>query len=165
MKLTKDQVPDHFTCGLAAVDAVPVVLFGINCILIGQILHSPLFTIGAVLCLLGGAIKVLWKFIVAAERKNIWWMFVQMRISMPIGFLIMLVSVILMAVGGGLGILGSLRVGIPSIVCFALGILGMILMGVFAVKLDNSDLKSNWIEQITNGISQAFILAGLILMI
>lgn len=45
------------------------------------------------------------------------------------------------------------------------GILGMVLMMVFAFKLDNADVKANWIEQLTNGIAQAAIFVGLLLLI
>lgn len=39
--------------------------------------------------------------------------------------------------------------------------LGMILMCIFAFRLDSSDPRSNWIEQITNAIAQICIFAGL----
>lgn len=41
---------------------------------------------GAVVCLVSGVVKVLWKGIAAVTRRNIWPMFVQMRVFMPAGF-------------------------------------------------------------------------------
>ncbi len=45
-KMTKDIVPEDFTLGLVAVDAIPVILFGVNCILIGRRLGSVPFIFG-----------------------------------------------------------------------------------------------------------------------
>lgn len=39
-----------------------------------------------VVCLVSGVVKVLWKGIAAVTRRNIWPMFVQMRVFMPAGF-------------------------------------------------------------------------------
>lgn len=50
------------------------------------LLHSALFVAGAVVCLASGVVKVLWKGIAAVTRRNIWPMFVQMRVFMPAGF-------------------------------------------------------------------------------
>ena len=38
---------------------------------------------------------------------------------------------------------------------FAAGLLGMVLMTVFAFILDSADPRANWIEQLTNGVAQA----------
>lgn len=159
-KMTKDTVPEDFTRGLVVVDAIPVILFGMNCILIGRLLDSVPFIFGAVLALVSGALKVLWKLIVVIKRRNIWPLFLQMRIAMPIGFAVMLLGFVLVLVFRR-EILTGIHFGIPSLICFGIGLLGMILMGVFAAKLDSSDKKSNWIEQITNAVSQAAILIGL----
>ena len=159
--MDKNKIPEDFTIGLALVDAIPVLFFGMICILLGQKCASLLFTIGAILCLVGGAGKVLWKIIVALKKKNVWFLFVQMRIVMPIGFICMILGFVLSSCT-----LTSLWQGFthfPSIIFYLLGILGMGLMGYFATHLDNSDLKSNWIEQITNGISQICIFIGLII--
>lgn len=164
-KVTKDTVPQGFTLGLALVDAIPVVFFGINCALIGTLFGSPLFIIGALLCLFGGAVKVLWKIIVAVKQKNIWWTFVQMRITMPVGFLLMLISLLVDYRKLSFASVMAGLFGLPSVIFFAAGLLGMILMGIFAVKLDNGNVKSNWVEQLTNGISQICICVGLLLLL
>ena len=71
---------------LALVDLVPVVFFGLSAVRAGSLLHSALFVAGAVVCLVSGVVKVLWKGIAAVTRRNIWPMFVQMRVFMPAGF-------------------------------------------------------------------------------
>ena len=159
--MDKNKVPDNFTIQLAFVDALPVLFFGMNCILLGQKCSSHLFTIGAILCLAGGAGKVLWKIIVALKKKNVWFLFVQMRIVMPIGFILMILGFFLS--NCTFTNLWQGFIHFPSIIFYLLGIFGMGLMGYFATHLDNSDLKSNWIEQITNGISQICIFIGLII--
>lgn len=41
-------------------------------------------------------------------------------------------------------------------------IIGMIMMSIFACKLDSTKLRSNWIEQITNAIAQGCFLLGVL---
>ncbi len=163
-KMTKDTIPDEFTLTLALVDAIPVVFFGLSCVRIGQLFHSVLFLVGAIACLAGGMGKVLWKIIVAIWKKNVWPLFIQMRIVMPLGFALMLISV-------GMGYrqidfakVSEICLRPPAVFFFLVGILGMILMTVFAVKLDSSDSRSNWIEQTTNGIAQFCIYMGLLFL-
>lgn len=162
--MTKHDIPDDFTLGLALVDALPVILFGINCLLLGRLFEDRLFMIGAILCLVGGGGKVLWKIIVSLRKKNIWFLFVQMRVLMPAGFLCMLIDLMRAALQGRLGHLAAAAMTLPSLFFLALWLLGMVLMGVFAAKLDNTDVRSNWIEQLTNGAAQACFLAALMFM-
>ena len=88
-----------------------------------------------------------------------------MRIVMPIGMVLMLISLILgRSRLNGAAILRAVTT-LPSAPCFAVGVLGMALMIVFAAKLDSSDVRANWIEQLTNGIAQGAIFLGLLLLI
>ena len=41
----------------------------------------------------------------------------------------------------------------------------MICMSVFAVKLDGTKLRSNWMEQITNAIAQGCFLLGVLFLV
>lgn len=164
-KMTKDTIPEDFTLTLALVDAVPVLFFSATMLLVGLLFRSPLFLIGAGLVLFAGAAKVLWKVIVVLKKKNIWWMFLQMRILMPIGMVLMLLSLVL---GwkhlNGAQILAGVT-SFPTVACFGVGILGMVLMMVFAFVLDSSDVKSNWIEQSTNGVAQIAFFVGMLLIV
>ena len=163
-KMTKDTVPENFTLSLAIIDALPVLFFGGSILLIGLLFGSPLFLIGAALCFWAGAAKVLWKILVVTKKKNIWWMFLQMRIAMPVGFLLMILAVILIRGTIDLSAVFSAVVSLPSVIFFAAGAIGMVLMGVFAVKLDSADVRSNWIEQLTNTIAQAAIFTGILFL-
>lgn len=163
-KMTKDTLPEDFTLGLAIVDALPVLLFGGSIIFVGLRFGSILFLIGAALCFWAGAAKVLWKIIVAARKKNIWWLFLQMRIAMPIGFALMLFAVILNLKAISLTAVLAAIISMPSVIFFAVGVLGMALMGIFAAKLDSADVRSNWIEQLTNTAAQAAFLVGILLL-
>ena len=163
-KMTKDTIPEDFTLPLALVDALPVLFFGGSIILIGLLFGSPLFLIGAALCFWAGAAKVLWKIIVVTKKKNIWWLFLQMRTVMPIGFVLMILAVILNRNAIDLSAVFSAIVSLPSVIFFAVGVIGMVLMGVFAAKLDPADVRANWIEQLTNGVAQAAIFVGILLL-
>lgn len=163
-KMTKDIVPDNFTMTLALVDAIPVLFFGASMVRIGQLFHSTLFLIGALLCLFAGAAKVLWKIIVVLQHKNIWFLFLQMRILMPIGFLMMVLSLVVNASAISITALLAAVTSLPSAIFFALGLFGMLLMILFAMKLDSADVNANWIEQLTNGLAQLCIFVGLLLL-
>lgn len=162
--ITKDTIPEGFSVTLALVDLIPVVFFGLSALRLGGLLSSPLFMLGAALCLISGVVKVLWKLIAAVSQRNVWPMFVQMRILMPVGFLILLIALIWDRANlSGSAIFAGLT-GFPACIFFLLGILGMVLMTVFAFRLDSSDPKANWLEQAVNGIAQACFFIGLLLV-
>ena len=161
-KMTKDIIPDGFSLSLVLVDTIPVVFFGATMILISMLLHSKLFLIGALLTLFAGAAKVIWKLAVVIKRKNVWWLFIQMRITMPVGFIIMIIGLILSRSKADFSAIWQTAISIPAIIFFVIGFLGMILMAVFAFTLDGSKVESNWIEQITNSFSQVMIFLGVL---
>ena len=164
-KMTKNTIPENFTLSLAFVDALPVLFFGGSTILIGLLFGSPLFLTGAVLCFWAGAAKVLWKIIVVKKKKNIWWLFLQMRIVMPLGFALMIFAVIMNRSAVNLPAVFAAIVSLPSVIFFAIGVTGMVLMGVFAAKLDSADVRSNWTEQITNALAQAAVFTGILFLL
>ena len=161
-KITKDMVPEGFTLSLAIVDAIPVLLFAVAIIILGvKAAFSPLIMLGGFLVFLGGAIKVLWKVIVATKQKNVYWMYKQMGPVMGIGFLLLIIGCIVSRAALKAAFAG---IGVASIVLFALWFVCMCLMGVFASKLDSSDPKSNWIEQCTNGVCELCLCLALALL-
>lgn len=123
-KMTKDTLPQDFSLGLALVDAVPVLFFGATAIVAGTILESPLFVVGAIISFISGAVKVLWKIIAALKKKNIWWMFVQMRITMPIGLLVLIAGFVSAIKHTDFSLLLHTVASLPYIIFFALGLLG-----------------------------------------
>ena len=161
-KITKDMVPEGFTMSLAIVDAIPVLLFAVAIIILGMKAgFSPLIMLGGFLVFLGGAIKVLWKMIVAAKQKNVYWMYQQMGPVMGVGFLLIVIGCILSRAELKAAFA---NIGPASIVFFAFWFFGMSLMGFFAKKLDSSDPKSNWIEQGTNGVAELCLCIALALL-
>lgn len=164
-KMTKDVVPEGFTLSLALTDAIPVLFFGASMVVVSFLFSSRLFLFGALLCLVAGAAKVLWKIIVVLRQKNIWLLFIQMRILMPIGMLIMIAAVILKKSSVDFSGILSSALSFPPVIFFVAGVLGMVLMTVFAFTLDSSSAKANFTEQLTNGIAQACFFTGLLLVL
>lgn len=161
-KMTKDVVPEGFNIPMVLVDAIPVLFFGLSVFLLGAWASSLTLIIGGLVCTISGFIKVMWKLVVVISKRNAWPLFVQMRIFMPIGFLIMIIALFRC----GLGIFSeffTLAIIMPQLIFFAIWLLSFILMTVFAIVLDASDPKSNWIEQITNSIGQIAFFIGMLL--
>ena len=107
---------------------------------------------------------MLWKIIVVTKKKNVWWMFLQMRIVMPVGFVLMILPVVLNRNDINLSAVCAAVISFPSVLFFPVGVIGMVLMGVFAAKLDSADVRANWIEQLTNAIAQASVFTGILFL-
>ena len=158
-------IPEGFTLGLAIVDAIPVLEFCASTIVIALRFQSVLFVLGAVCSALAGCGKVLWKIILACAKRNVPWLNKQFRYLMSAGFILMLVAVLVAVAVGNLQLGAILRriFAFPAIVFFALGVAGMVAMGVMGAKLDKNVARNNWIEQITNAVAQGMFLVGIIL--
>ena len=157
---------EGFTIGLALVDAIPVLSFGISMVLIASRFDSPLFMVGAALSVLAGCCKVAWKLVLGIAKKDLRWLnkpFVPMQAA---GFLLMLISFIL---GFGKirwsGVLTAVT-GLPSMVFFLLWIGLMGFMGWYRKhKFRNDDARSNWTAQIVNAVGQTCLLLGIVFAI
>ena len=154
---------EGFTLGLALVDAIPVLSFGISMVIIASRFDSPLFMIGAALSVLAGCCKVAWKMVLGLAKKDLRWLnkpFVPMQAA---GFLLMFVSFII-----GFGKInwagvGAAIIGLPSILFFIAWIGLMGFMGWYRKnKFSNDDAKSNWTAQIINAIGQTCLLLGIL---
>ena len=154
---------NEFTLSLALVDALPVLFFGCAAAMLGVKLQSALFIVGAALCLLAGAGKVVWKLLLALRGKDVAFLGVQLRYVMPTGFLLMLLGAILAERETVLSLLQA-AVRMPSVFFFALTIVGLIAMVVCAKKFDRFDVRANWIEQGINAAAQACALIGVLLL-
>ena len=154
---------EGFTIGLALVDAIPVLSFGISMVLIASRFDSPLFLIGAALSVLAGCCKVAWKLVLGIAKKDLRWLnkpFVPMQAT---GFLLMLISFIIgfRKINWG-GVLAGIT-GIPSILFFLAWIGLMGFMGWFRKhKFVGDDAKSNWTAQIINAVGQTCLLLGIL---
>lgn len=162
--MTKGVVPEGFTMAMVVTDMLPVVFFGAATFTIGLILNNVWIDVGALIAFVSGLVKVIWKLIVVWKRKNVWSLFVQMRIVMPVGLIVFLIGLIVSLSKIPAQNVWSALTSMPQLIFFLLGFVGMIAMIVFSVKLDSTDPKANWIDQTTNGIAQAcfFICALLI---
>lgn len=166
MSTKEEYTIEGVSVSMALVDAIPVLFFAGSSIVISLLFKSPVFTIGAIFSTLAGLGKVIWKLLLAAKKKNIFLLNKQFRILMPLGFLLMLVSLVIEHNRISMTTIWANVSAFPSCIFFLLGVVGMILMCIFAKKLDSSDAKSNWIEQITNGIAQGcFFLALLCILL
>lgn len=154
---------EGFTIGLALVDAIPVLSFGISMVIIASRFPSPLFMIGAILSVLGGCCKVAWKLVLGIWKKDLRWINKPFVPMMAGGFLLLIVSVI---VGFGkihwAGV-GAAILSFPSILFFVAWIGLMGFMGWFRKhKFSNEDAKSNWTAQIVNALGQTCLLLGIL---
>ena len=154
---------EGFTVGLALVDAIPVLSFGISMVIIASRFDSPLFMLGAALSVLAGCCKVAWKLALGICKKDLRWLnkpFVPMQAT---GFLLMGVSFVL-----GFGTIdwaavGSALISFPSIAFFAAWIGLMFFMGWYRKnKFSNDDAHSNWTAQIVNAVGQTCLLLGIL---
>jgi len=154
---------EGFTVGLALVDAIPVLSFGISMVIIASRFDSPLFMIGAGLSVLAGCCKVAWKLVLGIWKKDLRWLnkpFVPMQ---AMGFLLMIISFVL-----GFGSIdwagvGSALISFPSIAFFVawIGLMGF-MSWYRKNKFSNDDAKSNWTAQIVNAVGQTCLLLGIL---
>lgn len=164
---------EKYTAGLALFDAVPVLLFLMTGIIVYSGYRSPLFLAGVISSFLGGACKVVWKMIVAVRKRNIVTLTGAFHILLPLGFALMLLSLVIDSVReitGGTPVSESTLGGfwhavtmVPAAWCFAAGVAGMFIMGYLGSHLDKS-AGASWIEEIVNTIAQLAFLAGVILV-
>ena len=154
---------EGFTVGLALVDAIPVLSFGISMVIIAGRFDSPLFMVGAALSVLAGCCKVAWKMVLGIAKKDLRWLnkpFVPMQAT---GFLLMLISFII-----GFGKInwagvGNSLISFPSILFFVAWIGLMGFMGWYRKnKFRNDDAHSNWMAQLVNAVGQTCLLLGIL---
>ena len=154
---------EGFTIGLALVDAIPVLSFGIAMVIIATRFQSPLFVVGALLSVLGGCCKVAWKLVLGIAKKDLRWLNKPFVPMMAGGFLLLLVSVLINFTKIDWAGVGAAIISLPSILFFAawLGLMGF--MGWYRKhKFSNDDAKSNWTAQIINAIGQTSLLLGIL---
>lgn len=156
---------ENFPLSLALFDALPVIFFSISVIIIAMNYRNVLFITGSILCTLAGIGKVVWKIIIAGTRKDIAILNRQLRITMPVGFLLIIIGIIMGAGNIDFNWLMTAILSFPAVIFFAITVIGMILMTIFAFRLDDTKLSSNWTEQITNAIAQGSLLAGILILL
>lgn len=154
---------EGFTVGLALLDFVPVVAFGLAMLFLALKFKSALFIIGAILVLLGGVFKASWKLILGASKKDVKWMNKMMWPCMGVGFILMIVAVIINIKKISWAAVGSSIVGLPAIIFFILWILAMAAMTIFKkTKFKKDNAKDNWIAEIINSIGMLSLMIAIL---
>ena len=154
---------EGFTIGLALVDAIPVLSFGISMVIIASRFPSPLFMIGAILSVLGGCCKVAWKLVLGIWKKDLRWINKPFVPMMAGGFLLLIISLIVGFSKIHWAGVGAAILSFPSVLFFAswIGLMGF--MGWYRKhKFSNEDAKSNWTAQIVNALGQTCLLLGIL---
>ena len=154
---------EGFTLGLALVDAIPVLSFGISMVIIASKFGSPLFLVGAALSVLAGCCKVAWKLVLGICKKDLRWLnkpFVPMQAT---GFLLMLISFVIGFGKINWAAVGTALISVPSVLFFIAWIGLMGFMGWFRKnRFKKEDAKSNWTAQIVNAVGQTCLLLGIL---
>ena len=154
---------EGFTIGLALVDAIPVLSFGISMVIIASRFPSPLFMIGAILSVLGGCCKVVWKLVLGIWKKDLRWINKPFVPMMAGGFLLLIVSIVVGFSKIHWAGVGAAILSFPSILFFVAWIGLMGFMGWYRKhKFSNEDAKSNWTAQIVNALGQTCLLLGIL---
>lgn len=155
---------EGFTLALALVDAIPVLLFGASMIMIAARCSSVLFVAGAVLSTLAGCFKVLWKIILATKKKDVKWLNKGFLPLMAAGWILILLSLVLMKSGGMNTAWAAGLVRMPGVLFLALWLILMCFMVWYRRKrFVNEDAKKNWTAQIINCVAMASLFVGILL--
>ncbi|MBO4446453.1 MAG: hypothetical protein IK036_04645 [Clostridia bacterium] len=162
---------EGFTVKLALVDSLPVIFFSLALILVATALSGTGLTfwvvlIGAIMIVISGLCKVLWKLLLGLKIGDVK---ILNKIFVPFmagGFVITLVGVIIGTVTKAIkwsAILPAIA-SFPALVFFILGFCGLCGMGYVksSNKRDdfNKDARKNWIAQFVNAFSQLMIFLG-----
>ena len=154
---------EGFTIGLALVDAIPVLSFGISMVIIATRFDSALFIIGASLSVLAGCCKVAWKLVLGITGRDLKWLnkpFVPMQAT---GFLLMLVSFVLGFRKISWVNVAAAMMRFPSAAFFVSWIVLMFTMSWYRKhKFQRNDAHSNWTAQIINAVGQTCLLLGIL---
>ena len=154
---------EGFTIGLALVDAIPVLSFGISMVIIASRFPSPLFMIGAILSVLGGCCKVAWKLVLGIWKKDLRWINKPFVPMMAGGFLLLIISLIVGFSKIHWAGVSAAILSFPSILFFVAWIGLMGFMGWYRKhKFSNDDAQSNWTAQIVNALGQTCLLLGIL---
>ena len=155
---------EGFTVGLALVDAIPVLSFGISMVIIATRFRNPLFMIGAGLSVLAGCCKVAWKLVLGIWKKDVKWLnkpFLPMQIT---GFGFILGSLLTSLHKINWAAVGQAVISFPSILLFLAWLGLMFVMGWYRKhKFQRDDARSNWTAQIINAVGQTCLLLGILL--
>lgn len=156
--MKKNEIPEGFTLPLAFMDLVPVLFFSITMISLVRRFHPAGFVIGAVLIVISGILKVLWKIILAAGKINIPILSRQLRFLMPAGFVLLTAALVVCREDWSPQAVAAHILSFPAILFFIFGEAGIVGMIYYSAHLDRNDARANWTEEITNAFAQFFFM-------
>ena len=156
---------EGFTLGMALLDAVPVLAFGADMLLLSRPLQNTWFLIGAVLSFLGGLCMVVYKLILSTRGKEYPVFKKMFPFFMSAGWILMILGAVLARENISLAAILSAVTAFPAVIFYALALL---FFGAFIVywrtKFDGS-ARSNWVEEILNACAQVAMLIGVLLSV
>ena len=155
--------PTGFTLSMALMDTLPVLFFSVSIGVLSARFGSALFLAGAILVILAGIMKVLWKFLLATVKRDVRIFNRQMRFIMPAGFALMIAALITDRDKWSIQDVAAHAFSLPSLIFFILALSGIGCMSYFARHFNQMDAKSNWIEQGTNVLAQFFFMMGVLI--
>ncbi|MBO4818594.1 MAG: hypothetical protein J5528_00510 [Firmicutes bacterium] len=162
--MSENKGKEGFTLGLALMDAIPVVAFGIDMALLAKPLQSKLFLLGAVISLIAGSCMVVYKLLLAIAKKEVPGLKKVMPIGMSAGWLIMIAAAVINRSKISLPSMWAAVSSMPACIFFLLGITFFAAFIIyFKTKFNADSAKDNWIEEILNAGTQVCILIGVIL--
>lgn len=162
---------EGFTVSMALVDALPVIFFSATIFMIALALKGSGITfwvciIGAIMIIISGLCKVLWKLLLGLKVGDVK---ILNKIFVPFmagGFLITVVGVIIGTITKAIkwGAVIHAMTSLPAIIFFIFGIFALCAMGVLRSSKKredfNKDAKKNWIAQFTNAFAQGMVMLG-----
>ena len=164
--MSENKGKEGFGLGLALLDAVPVVAFGIDMALLAKPLQSTLFLIGAVISIIAGGCMVVYKLLIAVAKKEVQGLKKMMPIGMSLGWVLMIVAAVINRSKISLPAVWKSVSSVPACIFFVLGIGFFIaFFTYFKTKFNADSARDNWIEEILNAGTQVCILIGVILSI
>lgn len=157
---------EGFTLGLALLDAVPVVAFGVDMMLLSKPLGSKIFLLGAFLALCGGLCMVIYKIILSVFQKDYPVCKKMFPIFMGGGWLIMIVAAIMARKNIHLAGIWKAICTMPATLFFVLGLCFFVAFIVyFKTKFNADSAKDNWVEEILNAGAQVCMMIAVILSV
>lgn len=155
---------EGFTLGLALMDAIPCIAFGVDMALLSRPLQSPLFLVGAVVSLLAGLAMVFYKIMLAVFKKDYPICKKLMPIGMTIGWVTMIAAAIINRSKISLPGIWKAICTMPATAFFIAGVIFFAaFITYFKTKFDADSAKDNWIEEILNAGTQVCMMIGVIL--
>ncbi len=147
---------------MTVVDALPVLCFCASIFLVTRLYSSKVFLLGAAFCVLAGLGKVAWKLVLAMAEKDVQLLFKQFRLTMPVGGVLMLASLVVDRPD-----FASLWKNVSSFPCnwlFIAAVVLFVLLGVLAEMMDPNSVAANWVEQVVNLLAQLCILVVVVII-